>query len=169
MNPCRRIVKQLSAYQDGEVGEFQKAAIESHLRSCRDCRRRCEALRRTYEALRRLPEIEVDDSLPQRIAAGVGDDRTGAFRLRVGGGLLRLLPVPATLAAVAVAGMLMGSVTGHFFVGQHRLPIRGAAAPVASPMLTLASLKAFDAVPPGSFAEDYLEMIAVQPEVRHAN
>jgi anti-sigma factor RsiW len=169
MNPCRRIIKQLSAYQDGEVGEIQKTAIESHLRSCGDCRSRYETLRRTYEVLRRLPEIEADAFLCQRIAASVGGDPTAPFRPPVRGGFLRLLPVPAILTTVAVAGMLMGSVAGHFFLGQHRLLLRGAAAPVAAPMLTLSSLKAFDAVPPGSFAEDYLEMIAGKSEVRHAN
>ena len=166
MQTCRHIRKKLSAFQDGEVELAEKEAIEAHLRTCEACRRQYAALLQTYRMLRSLPEIEPAPGLSRRIV----DSATRAqepFWVRALGEALRLLPAPAAMVTLAAAGLWVGTMLGNLLIeGQfhssHRL-----SASFSDQTLTLASVRVFDATPPGSFADGYLNVVNRDPEVNH--
>ena len=51
---CRETRALMSDYMEGELQPAEAAAVESHLRWCRQCRRVLANLRRTIEGLERL-------------------------------------------------------------------------------------------------------------------
>ena len=73
------------------------------------------------------------------------------------------------MAFLAAVGLFLGTLAGNFVAEQHHPPVAASAAHNTDAVMTIASLKAFDAVPSGSFAEDYLRLIAGNREARHAN
>jgi predicted anti-sigma-YlaC factor YlaD len=166
MQPCRHIRKKLSAYQDGEVELAEKETIEAHLRTCEACRKQYAALLQTYRMLRSLPEIEPAPGLSRRIV----DSATRAqepFWIRALGEALRLLPAPAAMVTLAAAGLLVGTMLGNLLIEEqfHLSPTLSAS--FSDQALTLASVKVFDATPPGSFAEGYLKLTTYNPEKSH--
>jgi anti-sigma factor RsiW len=167
MDPCHRIRNILSAYQDNEVEAVQKAAIEAHLRTCESCRRHYEILQQTYQLLNRLPEVEADESLSIKILERVSLSRQ-SFWIRVKDNWLRLLPVPATMMAMVFSGILLGALVGHFWIEQQALSHRTVANSQSNLAFAIASQKAFDAVPAGSFTQGYLQLAAYKPEHGHA-
>jgi anti-sigma factor RsiW len=167
MDTCDRIRKKLSAYQDGELENDSKETIESHLRKCKGCRRYYAALQRTYQALKRLPDIEADERLFLRILDRVVISRKSPW-IVVQDSVSHLLPSPAAIAAVGIAGILIGLLGGHFWVEQQFPAPQSLSTTLSASALTIASVKAFDAVPSGSFAEGYLKLTTYSPEIRHA-
>lgn len=166
MKTCLSIRKKLSAYQDGEVGSAQKDAIETHLNACEDCRRQYEAWQQTYRMLKSLPEIKYEARLSRRILARVTQTQE-PFWVRIKGNAFRLLPAPAAMAALCAAGILFGTVVGNYWTEKQFFLTRATSAFRSDQALTLASVKAFNATPPGSFAEGYLDA-AYNPEISHA-
>lgn len=167
MNPCRRIRKRLSAFQDGELGAAEKDAIESHLHVCEECRMHYEELLQTYHLLRSIPAIAADEGLSLRVLERV-DQTQGPLWVQLKENLLRLVPAPAAMAAMAVVGILVGTIMGNFWIRQQVLPVRTSTAFQSEPALTIVSVKAFDAAPSGSFAANYLQLTAFSQETRHA-
>jgi predicted anti-sigma-YlaC factor YlaD len=167
MRPCRRIRKKLSAYQDGEIEAAQKEAIETHMRSCEACRRHYENLQETCQLLMRLPDIEAGANLSLEIIDRVSQAQDSPG-IRIKNQFWQRLPVPAAMVALATAGIWVGILVGHFWIEQGYLPFRTAAAFQPDQVLTLASVRAFDAAPYGSFAADYLQLTTDNPEIRHA-
>ena len=167
MNPCRPIRKKLSAYQDGEVGATEKDVIESHLHLCEECRMHYEALLQTSHLLKSMPVIEADDGLSLRILGRVNQTQASLW-VQLKENLLRLVPAPAAMVALAVVGILVGTIMGDFWIKQQFLPIRTSTAFQSEPALTIVSVKAFDAAPSGSFAASYLQLTAFSQEIRHA-
>jgi anti-sigma factor RsiW len=166
MKTCQRVRKKLSAYQDAEVTSAEKDAIDAHLRTCEACRKQHEALLQTYRMLRGLPEIEPAAGLSRRIV----DSATRAqepFWVRALGEALRLLPAPAALVTLAAAGLLIGTMLGNLLTeGQfHASP--SSSVSFSDHALTLASVRVFDATPPGSFAEGYLKLAIQNQERNH--
>lgn len=167
MNPCHRIRKKISAYQDNEVGAVQKAAIEAHFRTCEGCRRHFETLQQSYQLLKLLPDIEADERLSLKILDRVSLSQQSLW-IRVKDNFLGILPAPAVMVALAFSGILLGMLAGNFWVKQQILSNRTSATLQSNPALTIASEKAFDAVPAGSFTEGYLQLAAYNPELGHA-
>lgn len=167
MRPCRRIRKKLSAYQDGEIDAGQKEAIEAHLHTCEACRQHYEQLQVTCQMLKRLPDIEAGANLSLGILKRVSQAQASLWQRRMGR-LFRRLPAPAAVVALAAAGIWVGVLVGHFWIEQGLGPFRKAAAFQSDQALTIASLKAFDAAPAGSFAASYLQLTAGNSEARHA-
>ena len=167
MKTCRHIRKKLSAYQDGEVGAAQKDAIESHLRTCKGCQLHYEAFQQTFQVLKRLPDIQADEGLSLRILDRVTQAQPSPWN-GIKGNFLRRLPVPAAMAALAVAGILFGLLMGNFWIEQELGYRRTSAVYRSEPALTVVSVKAFDAAPFGSFSEGYLQLITHSPEMGHA-
>jgi predicted anti-sigma-YlaC factor YlaD len=166
MRPCRRIRKKMSAFQDGEIEAAQKETFETHLRSCASCRRYYENLQEIYQILGRLPEIKAGASLSLGIFDRVSQPRE-PLRLRIKNYFWLRLPVPAAMVVLAAAGLWVGVLAGHFWIAQGYLPLRTAAAFQPDQVVTLSSVKAFDAAPAGSFAAGYLQL-TTHSETRHA-
>jgi anti-sigma factor RsiW len=55
---CHETRALMSEYLDSELDQSHAAAVESHLRWCRSCRRVLANLRRTVDALGRLGDSE---------------------------------------------------------------------------------------------------------------
>jgi anti-sigma factor RsiW len=166
MKTCKSFRKKLSAYQDGELESADKNVIEAHLRTCDACRKQHEALRQTYRMLRSLPEIEPDPGLSRRIV----DSATLAqepFWVRALGEAFRCLPAPAAMVALAAAGLLVGTMLGNLLIEGQFHPSHRLSASFSDQALTLASVKVFDATPPGSFAGGYLNVVTRNQEVSH--
>ena len=166
MQTCQYVTNKLSAYQDDEVTTAEKDAIEAHLRTCEACRKQHEALLQTYRMLRSLPVIEPAPGFSRRIVNGATRTRK-PFWIRASGEVFRLLPAPAAMVVLAAAGLWVGTMLGNLLIeGQfhssHRL-----SASFSDQALTLASVKVFDAIPPGSFAEGYLDLVTRNQELSH--
>jgi hypothetical protein len=75
----------LSAYLDGELPAPERAAVETHLRTCPECSRHLEELRAVDEAAREL-DVEAPpgyfDSLPARVRARLPAPRRGVWGVR---------------------------------------------------------------------------------------
>jgi predicted anti-sigma-YlaC factor YlaD len=168
MNQCRRIRKRLSAYQDDEVGLALNVDIKTHLGKCEVCRGHYEALRQTCQELKALPEIDAGDRLTTTILDRVARSQPSPW-LQVWGHFLRRLPAPAAMAALVAIGILMGSLAGRFWIDRLYPSNSTVLAYQSEPASTMASVKAFDAAPAGSFAQGYLQLITYSPEGRHAN
>jgi anti-sigma factor RsiW len=166
MDSCQIINNKLSAYQDGEVTKAEKAAVETHLRTCEACRRKHEALLLTYQILRSLPEIEPAPELFRQIVKRATRVQE-PFWVRVLGSALRSLPASAAMAILAVAGLLIGAFMANFLTERQFHPSRAFSAFHSDQALVLASVQVFDATPPGSFAEGYLKLTAYNPEKGH--
>jgi anti-sigma factor RsiW len=166
MQTCQYVTNKLSAYQDDEVTPAEKDAIEAHLRTCEACRRQHEALLHTYRMLRNLPGIEPAPGLSRRIM----DSATQAqepFWIRALGEALRLLPAPAAMVTLAAAGLWVGTMLGNLLIEGQFHPSHTLSASFSDQTLTLASVRVFDATPPGSFAEGYLNLVTSNPELSH--
>jgi len=66
---CERIDELLSAFLEGELGQTEKALVESHLAGCPDCSDLLAVLSRTQQALSDFPELDVSPGLQARLAA----------------------------------------------------------------------------------------------------
>ncbi len=144
----------------------EKDAIEAHLRTCEACRKKHAALLQTYRMLRGLPEIEPAPGLARRIV----DSATRAqepFWVRALGEAFRLFPARAAIVMLAAAGLLIGTMLGNLLTeGQfHSSPSLSVS--FSDQALTLASVRVFDATPPGSFAEGYLKLAIQNQEINH--
>jgi anti-sigma factor RsiW len=166
METCRNIRKKLSAYQDRELGPAETDAVENHLRTCEACRKKHEALLQTYRMLRSLPEIEPAPGLSRQIVEKA-TQRQEPFWVRVLGEAFRLLPAPAAIVTLTAAGLLVGTMLGNLLTEGQFHPSPPLSVSFSDQALTLASIRVFDATPPGSFAGGYLRLATYTPETSH--
>jgi len=166
MKTCRSIRKILSAYQDGEVTSAEIDSIDAHLRTCDACRAQHEALQQTYRMLRGLPEIEPAPGLSRRIVHSATRAQE-PYWVRALGEAFRLLPARAAIVTLAAAGLSIGTLLGIMLTeGQfHSSPPLSVS--LSDQALTLASVRVFDATPPGSFAEGYLKLAIQSQETNY--
>jgi anti-sigma factor RsiW len=166
MKTCQSIRKKLSAYQDGEVGTAERDVIEAHLRICEACRKQHEALLQTYQMLRSLPEIEPAPGLSRQIVDSAKRVQE-PFWVRTLGEAFRLLPARAAIVTLAASGLLVGTMLGNLLTeGQFHFS-SSLSVSFSDQSLTLASVRVFDATPPGSFAGGYLKLAIHNPEINH--
>jgi anti-sigma factor RsiW len=167
MKTCQSVRKKLSAYQDRELRPADKDAIEAHLRTCEACRKKYEALLQTYRMLRGLSEIKPAPGLARWIV----DSATRAqepFWVRALGEAFRLFPARAAIIALAAAGLLIGTILGNVLTEGQFNPAHRLSASFSDQAPSLASVRVFDATPPGSFAESYLKLaIQKNQEINH--
>jgi anti-sigma factor RsiW len=166
METCRHTRKKLSAYQDRELDPAEEDAIDAHLCTCEACRKEYEALLQTYRMLRGLPEIEPAPGLSRRMV----DSATSVqapFWGRSLGGAFGLFPKTATMVTLAAAGFLIGTMLGNLLTVEQFHSAPSSSVSFSDPALTLASVRVFDATPPGSFAEGYLKLAIQNQEIHH--
>ncbi len=107
----------LSGYLDGSLVPAEHAAVEEHLRSCRECSEALRELQKTVEHLRGLEQVEPPAWMTQKIMARVREheeERKG-FLHRLFFPLYIKLPLEAV-------GVALVAVTA-FFVYQNTLPV----------------------------------------------
>jgi len=166
MQTCQYVTNKLSAYQDDEVTTAEKDANEAHHRTWQACRRQHKALLQTYRMLRNLPGIEPAPGLSRRIMDSATQAQEPVW-VRALGEALRLLPAPASMVTLAAAGLWVGTMLGNLLIEGQFHPSHRLSASFSDQTLTLASVRVFDATPPGSFADGYLNVVNRDPEVNH--
>lgn len=97
---CEKIQDLLSPYLDGELTPEEKAAVEAHLSSCRECAELLSLLRVATESLAAFPEVEPGPDLKAKLYAI--PDRKKKFRFG-----LDFLVKPALQPVLAAATIFL--------------------------------------------------------------
>jgi anti-sigma factor RsiW len=152
---CRRIRKRLSAYQDGELSPAERERVRAHLEGCPACREKYEELEQVWQSLGELGEIRPTPGFYSRLVERIEEQQKGGLfeRLR-----WALYPFPAALPtpAVLIVGLLVGVYLANLLVTGNVNPLRPRPGSSPAAVATLASLRAFDSIPPGTLGEGYL-------------
>jgi predicted anti-sigma-YlaC factor YlaD len=155
---CPKVRRRLSAYQDGELKPGEAVRVEAHLQDCPACRERYQELDRIWRSLGELGGIQPSPGFYSRLARRIeGQQRAGLLtRLRWAvHPLTAALPSPAVL----ILGILVGIYTGNLVATGGLKPLRSRSGSSMAGAVTLLSLRAFDAVPPGTLGEGYLRAV----------
>ena len=152
---CRRVQERLSAYQDGELKPAEREGITAHLQGCQACRETYEELEKVWQSLGDLPEIQPAPGFYAGLLRRIGgQQKVGPIqRLRWS---LHAFPAPLATLTVLVAGVLVGAYLGNLFVTGELLPSWSRSVSTPQVGVTLASLRVFDPIPPGTLGEGYL-------------
>ena len=152
---CRRVRRRLSAYQDGELKPAERKRIRAHLEGCPACRDQYEEMHQVWHTLGEMSEIQPTPGFYPRLLGRIErPHKVGPLqRLR-----WALQPFPAPLATVTVlfVGILVGAYLGNLLVTGDFYPLWSRPTSFARAGVTLASLRAFDPIPPGTLGEGYL-------------
>ena len=68
---CKKVIKQLSAYLDGQMTAAKREAVRSHLAGCARCRGELEALDRAAYAVADLPRLQAPSDLREKVMANL--------------------------------------------------------------------------------------------------
>lgn len=71
---CKDIREKLSAYLEGAVSHEEKATIEKHLKSCRECSQELSQLSKTIEHLKNLEEVSPPLWLTRKVMARIKEE-----------------------------------------------------------------------------------------------
>lgn len=105
---CERIEELLSPYLEDELNPEEKRAVESHLRTCPSCAGLLSLLKETKESLADFPEIDVSESLFERLST----IPTRKKRLRIS---LDFLLRPSLQPVLAGAMVLLMMISFYLF------------------------------------------------------
>ncbi len=133
---CEAAKKLIPAFLDGELGAERSAALKGHLAGCQACRQETAALERTTEIL----------EAPEAISPAftLADIRRRASQ-RGSFWLLWLPPLPRfASAAMLLAAMAIGGISGAFHGSQSRTPVDPHPAVSAQGVSESLGLDAFD-------------------------
>jgi len=166
MKTCHKIRQKLSAYQDGEVSQPQRDNIKVHLHNCDSCRKYLADLGQTTQLMNRLPQIKPDPMFTRQVMNKVAD--TSIWN-RLLGNPLRLFPVPAAAITILIVGLLTGTLLGHLLIQAPYFPSDHASPNDSGREITLASLTVFDAIPTGSIADGYFNIVSTNMEYSYEN
>ena len=135
----------------------EKDQVALHLSGCKGCNEYFEELQRMWEVLGGLPEIHAMPGFELKVHDKVAEfnDRRFIHRLRQ---IFQLGPAPLTMATFLVIGLLIGAYLGNFLVAGGFSPFPPTQSIYSSHEVTLASVRIFDAIPPGSLASGYARM-----------
>ncbi len=143
----------LSEYIDGSIAAKEKAAIETHLQTCQQCRDALHEIRKTIEHIKTVEEIEPPAWMTQKIMATVREEAGRKQTL-----LQRLFyPLAVKLPIQAVAVLFL-TVTA-FYIYQNMQPAERAS---EAPVREFAAKKQ---APPADTAQDKLAK-AARPAIR---
>lgn len=133
---CKDAKRLIPAFLDGELGVERSAAVKSHLVDCRTCRQEMAALERTMECLEAPEAIQP--------AFTLADIRRRASQRR-SIGLLWLPPLPRfASAAMLLAAMAIGGISGAYHASQRGAPANLPPAVSAQGVSDSLGLDAFD-------------------------
>ncbi|WP_457551504.1 anti-sigma factor family protein [Desulfobacula sp.] len=166
MKTCHKIRQKLSAYQDGEVNQPQRDNIKAHLHTCDPCRKSFANLEQTYQLINNLPQIKPDPMFTRQVMNKVAN--TSLWNRWIGNPL-RLFPIPAAAITILIVGLLTGTLFGHLLIQTPYFPSDHTSPNDFGREITLASLTVFDAIPTGSMADGYFNMVSTNMEHSYEN
>lgn len=105
---CRKTLRELSAYMDGELGAAESGAVKKHLAVCEACACELRAAAERDAEIKRLPEVEPGPFFAARVLAAVRSMKE--YR----GPLWRFLRFPVPAMAVLVTFILINIFTFAF-------------------------------------------------------
>ena len=153
---CRNVQKKLSSYQDRELRPLEQEEIGKHLIICRSCREEYEKLERVWQTLGRLEEIPADPWFYPQLVRKLKEHRKQGL-LPTLQHVFQIFGAPVIVSMILIIGLVAGSYLGTNLVRRDLFPFQST--PVGdSQSAFFASMKVFDPVPPGTFAEGYLRM-----------
>lgn len=160
---CRNVQKRLSAYQDGELRVDEQDRIKAHLLDCPACRKQYETFLHIWDALGDLPDIQSSPEFYLQLRKRI----SGAYekryfpRLRP---IFQILPSPLAMVTLLLVGLVMGIYLGNVLFDGGLILFQGRQPGYAQEHVSLASIRTFDTVPPGTLAHGYLTMASYQEE-----
>ena len=66
---CKKVIRQLSVYLDGQLTAAERKAVRSHIAGCARCRGELETLSRTVYAVADLPRLQAPSDLRDQVMA----------------------------------------------------------------------------------------------------
>ena len=154
---CRNVLKNLSAYQDGELDPREQGQVISHLLNCRACREQYENLERVWQTLGELEEIRPDPWFYRQLVRKIKEPREQSLLPTIER-FFHLLRTPAIASILLAIGILAGTYLGNVVVRSDFLPFQPNRT-TYSQEAVFDSLKVFDPAPPGTLAHGYLRMV----------
>ena len=154
---CRSVKKRLSAYQDRELGSDEQARIKSHLQDCPECSSLYAEFQHTWGVLGDVPEIDPSPAFYLELRKKIAglNDHHFIPRLRQ---VFQFLPAPLPMAALVLAGLVIGTYAGNFFFQESLISLKGHQPGYSQLDVSLASMRTFDSIPPGTLAHGYVRM-----------
>ncbi len=162
---CRNVKKKLSAYQDGELSPDEQARIKSHLQGCPECSLRHAAFQQTWEMLGDVPEIHPASTFYPELRkkiTGLNDRRFFPGPRQV----FQFFPARLATITLVLAGLVVGGYTGNFFFQESLISLKGHQPKVSQLDVSLAGIKSFDPIPPGTLAHGYVRMASYKGVAR---
>jgi anti-sigma factor RsiW len=104
---CRKVKKRLSSLIDGELKGNQKSLVETHLRTCEQCRKAYQSLEANWALLEIVPHPKAAPFLYTRIKARL-DEQSQKVRFV----WVKPIFLPAALGIVVAFGVWIGSFVG---------------------------------------------------------
>ncbi len=122
---CNKVRQRLSDYIDELMPSEEKASIDSHFKSCRQCRQSLDDMRKAIEHLKNLEEVEPPQWMAQKIMAKIRSEAPAKK------GILQKLfyPVHIKLPAGAVATIAI-AVTAIYIFESMQPEVKVSKAPV---------------------------------------
>ncbi len=154
---CRNIRKRLSAYQDRELSSDEQDRIKSHLQGCQDCSKRYAEFQHTWMVLGDVPNIHSAPTFYLKLRKKIAElnDRHFISRLRQ---VFQFLPSPLATTALVLAGFVIGTYAGNFFFQEGLISHQGYQSDYSRLDVSLAGIRTFDPIPPGTLAHGYVRM-----------
>jgi anti-sigma factor RsiW len=162
---CRKIQKRLSAYQDGELRPVEQDRIKIHLEDCQECRKQYSELKRIWHLLGEWPDIHPSSGFHLQVLGKISVLKGANFipRLRQ---VFKLLPSPLAMVTLLLVGLVTGTYLGKLLFEDSLSPSQGSQPSYAQEHVSLASIRSFDTVPPGTLAHGYLAMASHEQEAQ---
>lgn len=162
---CHKIQKRLSAYQDGELRLVEQNRIKIHLEDCLKCRKHYSELQRIWHVLGELPDLHPSSGFHLQVRGKISSLKEANFipRLRQ---VFKLLPSPLAMATLLLVGLFMGTYLGKLLFEESLSSFQASQPSYAQEHVSLASIRSFDTVPPGTLAHGYLAMASHEQEAQ---
>jgi len=156
---CRNITKRLSAYQDKELSSDEQARIKSHLQGCPECCALYAEFQHTWEMLGDVPEIHPAPTFYLKLRKKIAElnDRHFISRLRQ---VFQFLPAPLAMATLVLGGLVIGTYAGNFFFQEGLMSPQRHQSRYSQLDVSLAAIRTFDPIPPGTLAHGYVRMVS---------
>jgi len=154
---CSQVQKRLSAFQDGELNAQEGQRVSKHLESCLACRERYIEMEKVWQALGDLNEITPEPGFYGELVKKINESHETRFPAGFQW-LFQFFSSPWATSTLLIAGILIGTFLGNILVKSDLFPFQQSQASHSQAAIEVFSLKAFDPIPPGTLADEYMRM-----------